>query len=195
MKKKILKIIVIFLIVIMAIVTTLFIVTEIFFFQFIVVGSSMEPTLKEGYIGYACKVQYTSISRNDIIIYTRNDEANEYEVIKRVIGLPNEHVVIDKTGQIYINNEKLDESSYLGSPYLYTTYLGSHFDITLGENEYFTLGDNRANSLDGRYYGSIKKDAIKGKLKCVYKYATCGDDKSCDSAKSYSTKYYTFKFF
>lgn len=195
MKNKILKIIVSILIVILVIICVLFIVSEIFFYQFIVVGSSMEPTLKEGYVGYACKVQFASINRNDIIIYSRKNSSEEYEVIKRVIGLPNEHIIIDKQGQIYINDEKLDESSYLGTSYFPYTYSGSYIDITLGENEYFTLGDNRGNSIDARYYGPISKSDIKGKVKLIYKYASCGDDKTCDGASSYSTRLIAWKLF
>jgi signal peptidase I len=195
MKNKILKIIVSILIVILVIICVLFIVSEIFFYQFIVVGSSMEPTLKEGYVGYACKVKFASINRNDIIIYSRKNSSEEYEVIKRVVGLPNEHIIIDKQGQIYINDEKLDESSYLGTSYSPYTYSGSYIDITLGENEYFTLGDNRGNSIDARYYGPISKSDIKGKVKLIYKYASCGDDKTCDGSSNYSTRLIAWKLF
>lgn len=195
MKNKILKIILSILIAILAAISVLFIVSEIFFYQFIVVGSSMQPTLVEGYVGYACKIQFSSINRDDIIIYSRQGNEGEYEVIKRVIGLPNEHLVIDKQGQIYINDEKLDETSYLGTSFSPFTYCGSYIDITLGENQYFTLGDNRSNSVDGRYYGPINKDDIKGKVKLIYKYASCGETYSCDSSKDYSTKLIPWKLF
>ncbi len=196
MKNKILKICACISIVVLVAICVLFIVSEIFYYQFIVVGSSMEPTLVEGYVGYACKIQYASINRNDIVIYTRkSNNSDDYEVIKRVIGLPNEHLVIDKTGQIYINDELLDESSYLGTSYSKYTYSGSYIDITLGEDQYFTLGDNRGNSIDARYYGPINKSEIKGKVKLIYKYASCGDDKSCNGQSSYQTTFIPWKFF
>ena len=87
-------------------------------------------------------------------------EINKESYIKRVIGLPGDHVQI-KEGKVYINNEVLDE------PYLQdgvTTNMGNQIfsDLVVPENCVFAMGDNRDHSIDCRSFGCIPLEKIEG---------------------------------
>ena len=70
--------------------------------------------------------------------------------------MPNDTVEI-KNGKIYVNDEEIEEEYAYGQT--------SDYDkITLGDDEYFILGDNRPISKDSRYFGPVKKDEIIGKV-------------------------------
>lgn len=86
------------------------------------------------------------------------------DLIKRVIGLPGEHVRI-ADGRVYINGQRLDE------PYLHgmqTACFGPWCDLTLSADEYYVLGDNRAASSDSRLWGPIRAGTIVGKAWLIY---------------------------
>lgn len=120
------------------------------FTPIIVSGHSMDTTLNDGMIAISKNVNKdTKINRGDIVVV---NEDSHY-VIKRIIGLPNEKIKCEN-GFICINGEKLEED--------YTSSLTEDFDeVTIGENEYFIMGDNRSNSKDSRVYGAISKQQIK----------------------------------
>ena len=129
-----------------------------------VYGDSMYPTLLDGAIGFSNVIGFKSkeLKRFDIaIIYV--EAKNEY-LVKRVIGLPGETLSY-RYGQLYINGEVVDE------PFLDQAYVeqcGQYFmsdvsEITLGDDEYYCLGDNRPASSDSRYYGPFKKEQIRSK--------------------------------
>ncbi len=134
-----------------------------------VIGNSMHPTYQNGEYLMANKIQYKLFGepqRGDVIIF-KYSETQDF--IKRVIGLPGDSVMI-KDGQIYINNELLDETNYLAST-IYTNggdYLHEGETITVGENQYFVCGDNRPHSSDSRSFGPINENQIKGKAWIVY---------------------------
>ena len=113
-------------------------------------GSSMEPTLSNNDNLIVDKISYRfkDPQRFDIIVFPFQYDENVY-YIKRIIGLPGETVQIGTDGTIYIDGQVLDA----GEP------------ITLGEDEYFVLGDNRNNSSDSREpsVGNIHRDQIIGK--------------------------------
>jgi signal peptidase I len=77
--------------------------------------------------------------------------------IKRIIGLPNETIEI-KDSHIFINGSKIKEE-YL-PPYIRTQ---PDMTIHLSENEYFVLGDNRENSNDSRFWGTLPKENLIGR--------------------------------
>lgn len=115
-------------------------------------GDSMKNTLKNGDILLLYKLG--SINRLDIIVL--DEEKDNEKIIKRVIGLPGETVAIKK-GKIYINDKVIDDEYAYGET--------SDYDkVTLEDDEYFILGDNRLISKDSRYFGPIKESEIKGKI-------------------------------
>ncbi len=129
-------------------------------------GSSMENTLHDGDRLWADKLTYrfSDPQRFDIIIFPpQYDPDSKY--IKRIIGLPGETVSIDEEGHIYIDGEILEED--YGKEVIRAENRGSlaSGEITLGEDEYFVLGDNRNESLDSRYeiVGTVKRSDIFGK--------------------------------
>lgn len=115
-------------------------------------GDSMNKTFKNGDILILYKL--SKINRFDVIVL--HEEKNNEKIIKRVIGMPGDTVAI-KDGEIYINDEKIDDEYAYG--------MTSDYDrITLKSDEYFILGDNRLISKDSRYFGPIKEKEIKGKV-------------------------------
>ena len=126
-------------------------------------GSSMEPTLHHGDQLIMDKLTYhfSEPERFDIIVFPFQYAENTYYV-KRIIGLPGETVQIDAEGNIYINGELLEEDYGLET----ILFPGDAAEpVTLGEDEYFVLGDNRNNSSDSRdpSVGNIHRRDIIGK--------------------------------
>ena len=127
-----------------------------------VVGSSMESTLSDGDNLIVDKITYRfkEPERYDIIVFPFQYAKNTY-YIKRIIGLPNETVQIIN-GKVYINEQLLND------PYGYediTNYGSASAPITIGEGQYFVLGDNRNKSVDSRdpAIGLINEDDIIGR--------------------------------
>ena len=126
-------------------------------------GSSMESTLQNGDNLIVDKISYrfSDPKRFDIVVFPFQYEEDTY-YIKRIIGLPGEIVQIDTDGVIYINGEVLHESyglEVIKDP-------GRAIEpITLGEDEYFVMGDNRNNSTDSRteLVGNVKRSELIGK--------------------------------
>ena len=126
-------------------------------------GSSMETTLSDGDQLLVDKLSYRfqDPKRFDIIVFPYQYEENTY-YIKRIIGLPGETVqVVD--GYVYINGSRLESDIYGNE--LMDDPMAASQPITLGEDEYFVLGDNRNHSQDSRdpSVGEVKKDTIMGK--------------------------------
>lgn len=128
-----------------------------------VIGSSMEPTLSDGDNLIVDKITYrfNEPKRFDIIVFPYQYTQNTY-YIKRIIGLPGEKIRIDENGKIYINGELLEES--YGREVIADAGLASE-EITLENDEYFVMGDNRNDSADSRFVsvGNIKRDSIMGR--------------------------------
>lgn len=126
-------------------------------------GTSMVPTLEDGDQLICDKITYRfrDPERFEIVIFPYQYAKNTY-FIKRVIGLPGETVQIDEQGNIYINGEILDEH-YGAEPMEYAGLAAE--PITLGDDEYFVLGDNRNVSEDSRYpdVGNIKRSDFIGR--------------------------------
>lgn len=129
----------------------------------IVSGTSMEETLHNGDNLLVEKVSYRfgNPKRFDVVVfYPHGKESGEY-YIKRVIGLPGETIqMIDDT--IYIDGEILEED-YGKDPIHYQGIAAE--PLTLGDNEYFMVGDNREDSFDSRYeeIGPIDRKLIAGR--------------------------------
>lgn len=125
-------------------------------------GSSMETTLSSGDQLIVDKISYRfrDPKRYDIVVFPYRYEENTY-YIKRIIGLPGETVqIVD--GMVYINGSPLNE--HYGNEVIEDP--GSAAEpITLGDDEYFVLGDNRNNSQDSRAsnVGLIHRDELLGR--------------------------------
>lgn len=135
-----------------------FLVLQTFIGVALIPSGSMEPTLTVGkrYIFSSTSYLFKNPARGDIIVF--DDEGVIY--CKRIIGLPGDSIDL-KDGQVYINNELLDEPYADGETYAYTY---DHYDVPDGE--YFFMGDNRLNSRDSRLwdYPFLAKKKILGKL-------------------------------
>lgn len=125
-------------------------------------GTAMLPGFKNGDRVLMDK-NLGELKRGEVIIFLYpKDTSKSY--IKRIIALPNETVEI-KDGKVLINGQILDE------PYLDQSYNQSFASFPsrkIAENNYFVLGDNRDNSSDSRYWGSVSKDLIKAKYYTTY---------------------------
>ena len=115
-------------------------------------GLSMYDTLEGDEIMILWKLG--EIERYDIVVADVKVSGSDDVVIKRVYGLPGETISCED-GKIYINGS-LIEDEY---GYRETSDFGP---VTLGENEYFLLGDNREISLDSRVFGKVTRDEIEG---------------------------------
>ena len=125
-------------------------------------GSSMETTLSDGDQLLVDKLSYRfqNPKRFDIIVFPYKYEENTY-FIKRIIGLPGETIQVTD-GKIYINGQVLDES--YGREVLKSGGI-AETPITLGEDEYFVMGDNRNDSMDSRdpSVGVLHKSELVGR--------------------------------
>ena len=167
------------------VIAVLFILSRIFFWGiYKVEGHSMDPTLKDG--NHLVAINYFKPERGDLVTAKEDDKV----IIKRVIGLPNDTIEI-KNDKLYINGTEQDES-YLNSfkqafaeDRLHEVYSynqayqtraaqmahftldnegRSVFKITLKDNEYYLLGDNRPVSKDSREVGAFTRNQITGKV-------------------------------
>lgn len=126
-------------------------------------GSSMETTLSDGDNLLVDKITYrfSDPKRFDIIVFPFQYDTDTY-YIKRIIGMPGETVQIDYDGNIYINGSLMEES--YGREVIQNPGKAAE-PITLGEEEYFVMGDNRNNSSDSRdpSVGNIHRKDIIGR--------------------------------
>jgi signal peptidase I len=132
---------------------------------FTVQGQSMEPTLHNGEYILVEKVSYwfRSPERGDIVVFKFPENPSE-DYIKRVIGLPGDHVVI-KNAHVYVNGHQLNEN-YVAAP---PDYSGCTFcDVTVPKGDLFVLGDNRDNSSDSHEWGLLPRGNIIGRAWLSY---------------------------
>lgn len=124
-------------------------------------GQSMSPAIESEDLVLMNRLVYRmhKPERYDIVVFERGDK--KYN-IKRVIGLPGETVQVED-GLLYINGKKLDTEH--GLNHVALAGLAKQ-PVTLGDDEYFLLGDNRESSEDSRFanVGNVKREQIKGKV-------------------------------
>lgn len=148
----------------------------VFFGSTAVLSTSMYPTLVEG--DHLVLFKKGTIERGDIITFKSNLKITESDIahlnilrklmtkagdekilIKRVVGLPGDHLVI-RDGKVIINEKRYDESLYVDA-----TTTGD-VDVVLNDKEYFVMGDNRDDSIDSRFteVGVVHEDKIQGRV-------------------------------
>jgi len=93
-------------------------------------------------------------------------EVSKESYIKRIIALPGEHIVITEEGEVYVNDNKLEEN-YLQEG-VKTERTGQFYDLTVPEGYIFVMGDNRNYSDDSRRFGCIPIDKVEGKAVCRF---------------------------
>ena len=124
-------------------------------------GFSMSHTLYHGDMLFLDKIgkNFHDYERGNIVILKAPTEPNKLYV-KRIVGIPGDTISLEND-QVYLNGEKLDEP-YTSVDYTLPEADGTNW--TLGEDEYFVMGDNREEgaSNDSRNFGPIHKDEIVG---------------------------------
>lgn len=132
----------------------------------VVYGPSMEPSFydREYLLISKALVVTNQLNRGDVVVFKthlKTDEGSEKNLIKRVVAMAGDEVHIEN-GQVFVNGNAIEESYTDGSA---TADFGLT-DWTVGQDEYFVLGDNRDNSKDSRFadVGLVKKSAIMGKV-------------------------------
>lgn len=119
-------------------------------------GHSMDYTLKDGEKLWVNNLPFKEYKLNDIVV------ANEsgVRVVKRIVGLPNDRLVF--VGDTLYRNGKAVEEDYVTDKGYEKGLLKA--EITVPEGEYFLLGDNRDVSNDSRYFGTVTKSQLQGKV-------------------------------
>jgi len=125
-------------------------------------GFSMKPTLQDGEFVLVNRLAYKmgSPQRGDIIVFHFPLDPASQDLIKRVIGLPGDHIVVEN-GLVTINGQPLNEP-YIASPPLYSG------EWAIPNGELFVLGDNRNDSSDSHSWGMLPEDEIVGKALFIY---------------------------
>jgi signal peptidase I len=133
---------------------------------FFVRGASMEPSFHDGEYLVIDELSYRfrQPQRGEVVVFRYPVDPSQF-FIKRIVGLPGETVKVAE-GRVVISNASypegvvLNEAEYL-SP---GTRTGGQLVLTLGSDEYFVLGDNRAASSDSRSWGALKFDEAVGRV-------------------------------
>jgi signal peptidase I len=151
----------------------------------VIPSGSMENTLLVGdhlimsRIGYDAGVPFTNLhvqlwrnpKRQQIVIFRPPYDHNQSDLIKRVIGVPGDTFDIHD-GAVWINGKKLEENYTTGPTILpsRSELLASSpkLPFTIAKDNYFVMGDNRGNSYDSRFWGTVPRSEILGEPVAIY---------------------------
>lgn len=129
---------------------------------FVVSGESMFPTFHDG--EYLIVDEFSYITgepkRGDVIVFRYPGDTKRF-FIKRIIGMPNEEIIIDD-GKIIITNKENKDGFTLDEPYVKENFNTSSTFKTK-DKEYFVMGDNRNKSSDSRVWGVLPDKLIIGR--------------------------------
>lgn len=131
---------------------------------FIVDGESMAPNFHTGHYLIIDELSYHlgQPKRGDVVVLRYPLDTKRF-FLKRIVGMPGDHITI-KSGHVYIQNTEWTTPTEYHEPYetQYTYQAGPYTDVTLGPDEYFAMGDNRAGSSDSRAWGILPRKDIVG---------------------------------
>ncbi len=131
----------------------------------LVEGTAMKPSFNDG-DKILINKNLGELQRGDLITFLYPKDRTKW-YFKRIIGLPNETIEI-REGKVYINDQYIDE------PYIDEVYNEQKANLPprkIPEYQYFVMGDNRDNSSDSRYWGTVDKELITGKYYMTYSAA------------------------
>jgi signal peptidase I len=138
--------------------------------NFRVEGPSMQPTLATGQFLWVNKAAYFQLDhrfvfggpqRGDIAVLVAPGDQEDFDLIKRVIGLPGDTLQVER-GQVLINGQALQE------PYIRFHAAYNVPAMTIPEGQYFVLGDNRANSRDSHLGWLVPAENLVGRAWLSY---------------------------
>jgi signal peptidase I len=142
---------------------------NLYFTPIKIVGSSMEPTLHNQEFGVMDQHAQTlaNLSRFDIVIVQQNPSVDRY-IIKRIIALPGETFSLDQDGTLSVDTVTYPQpfiplAGYQDRTCTNPASLGCS-ELTLTDEEFFVMGDNRGASTDSRSFGPVLRSQIIGKL-------------------------------
>lgn len=155
----------------LVIAASIFLIIYVFLFRpFQVNGESMIPSFenKEYVLTNLISLRFQAPKRGDVIVF-KSPTNSDKDFIKRVIGEPGDKVSI-KDGNVYVNGDLLDESSYLDQSVDTQPgqFLKETQEISVTPDHFFVMGDNRMHSSDSREWGMVKSSEIIGKSWVVY---------------------------
>lgn len=131
---------------------------------FIVDGPSMDPTFNTGHYLIIDQLTYnfSNPKRLDVIVFRYPNNPKVF-FIKRIIGLPGE-TISGEAGKIKITNKDNPDGFLLKEDYIANNHRSSEsFVRKLGDDEYFVMGDNRAESSDSRIWGPLEERYVVGR--------------------------------
>ncbi len=147
------------------VIAVVYLIKTFLFTTILVDGRSMTPTFE--HLDYLIAEQDFLVGnkyRRGDVVYFHPPEGAMHEdrgyFIKRIIGVPGDTVEV-KGGMVYVNDEPIDEPYKADVPTQEGTMTGK---VTLGEDEYFVMGDNRnpGGSYDSRFFGPLQSDHLRG---------------------------------
>lgn len=126
-------------------------------------GFSMVPTLQDGEFVLVNRLayQFGDRQRGDIIVFHHPSGQKQEDLIKRIIGLPGDHVKAEGGG-IFVNDVRLKEDKYIEAAPAYSG------EWVVPDGQLFVLGDNRNNSSDSHQWGFVQYDDVVGKAVVIY---------------------------
>ncbi len=130
---------------------------------FIVSGSSMDPTFADGQYLIIDQISYNfrEPKRGDVIVFRYPRDPAKF-FIKRIVGLPGDTIVLQEN-EVAITNSENSEGFILEESFVQQERKYEPKEITMGDDEYFVMGDNRDSSSDSRYWNALPKSNIIGK--------------------------------